>query len=259
MKMIEIEEFLGSLYPQINASSFDYGKIGLQFGNHQKEIKKIMLCLDGTLDVCEEAVKNNVDLLICHHPFMFTQMLNLDYNSTLGKKLKLLLENNLCIYAMHTNFDASINGMNDILAKHLQLKNITNPLGEYSKDSFLRVGECDEVSLNEYINHVKTTFNQPFVRVVGSLDTKITKVGIVGGSGGSCLYDAVKAGCDVLITGEIKHNVAFDALDAGICLIEVNHGIEAFYKEDIKKILEENFQDLDVILSEKDIDPIKNL
>ena len=86
MKVKEIVDYLLNKYPLELASSFDMGKVGLQFGSMSKEVKKVMICLDGTSDVIDEAIENNVDLLICHHPFLFSPMLNLDYNSPIGKR-----------------------------------------------------------------------------------------------------------------------------------------------------------------------------
>ena len=71
MKVREIVDYLQNLYPFELASSFDHGKIGLQFGSLSKEVKKVMIALDGTSKVIDEAIQNNVDLLITHHPFLF--------------------------------------------------------------------------------------------------------------------------------------------------------------------------------------------
>ena len=87
MKVKEIVDYLQTLYPVELASSFDYGKVGLQFGSLSKEVKKVMITLDGTSAVVDEALENNCDMLICHHPFLFNSIINLDYNSPLGKKM----------------------------------------------------------------------------------------------------------------------------------------------------------------------------
>ena len=124
MKVKEIVDFLLEKYPLELASSFDHGKVGLQFGSMSKEVKKVMICLDGTTDVIDEAINNNVDLLICHHPFLFSPILNLDYNSPLGRKMLKVFKSELNIFAMHTNFDTALNGMNDHLAEILELENV---------------------------------------------------------------------------------------------------------------------------------------
>lgn len=255
MKVKEIVDFLLEKYPLDLASSFDVGKVGLQFGSLSKEVKKVMICLDGTSAVIEEAISNNVDLLICHHPFLFSPIINLDYNSPLGKKMLKVFKNELNIFAMHTNFDCAINGMNDHLANLLGLSNVYSVPEVPTSESYMRIGEIDKLSLAEFAYFVKETFNEEAIRVVGDLDKQIKKVAILGGSGGGFAVAAKKLGCDCIITGEVKQNNAIDALEYNIGIIEVSHNVEAFFKEYIKNILEEKFENVEFILSKKDVNP----
>ena len=87
MKQFEITNFLENKFSPMLASQFDMGKIGLQFGSKNKEINKIMIALDATMDVVDEAIAKNCDLLITHHPFLFYPLLSVDYDSVLGRKL----------------------------------------------------------------------------------------------------------------------------------------------------------------------------
>ncbi len=259
MKVKEIVDFLLEKYPLELASSFDQGKVGLQFGSMSKEVKKVMICLDGTSDVVEEAILNNVDLLICHHPFLFSPILNLDYNSPIGKKMVKVFKNELNIFAMHTNFDCAIDGMNDHLAKLLELKNVYSVPEIPTNDSFMRIGEIDKMTLAEFAYYVKETLNEETVRVVGDLDKNVKKVAVLGGSGGSFAVSAKKLGCDCIITGEVKQNNAIDAIEYNMAIIEVSHSVEALYKQYIKDILSSKFTDVEFILSEKDVNPFKCL
>lgn len=254
-KVKDITSYLLTEYPISLASSFDLGKIGLQFGSMNKEVKKVMIALDGTTDVILEAISNNVDLLITHHPFMFNSMLNMNYDNPLQKRIKLVIQNELNVFAMHTNFDVAINGMNEILANKLSLSNIRSDQEEIDNNAFLRYGEIEETNLENFIEHVKKSLNVDYVKVVGDLNSKVSKVGIIGGSGAFELYKASFRNCDTFITGEIKHNQALDALDLGINLIEVNHGVERIFKEYIKNKLETVFSEVEFVLSVKDIEP----
>ncbi len=259
MKVKEIVDYLLNKYPLELASSFDIGKVGLQFGSMSKEVKKVMICLDGTSDVIDEAINNNVDLLICHHPFLFSPMLNLDYNSPIGKKMLKVFKNELNIFAMHTNFDTAIDGMNDYLASLLGMKNVYSVPEVPTSESYMRIGEIDKCSLVEFAYFVKETFKEEGIRVVGDLDKNIKKVAILGGSGGSFVVPAKKLGCDCIITGEVKQNNAIDAVEYNMSIIEVSHSVEALFKEYIKKILEKEFTDVEFILSNKDVNPFKCL
>lgn len=258
MKQIEITKFLNSIYPEELASGFDNGKISLQFGSNNKEIKKIIIALDGTINVVNQAIENNCDLLITHHPFMFSPLLSINYDSIMGQKLIKVLSNKLNIFSMHTNFDVGNNGMNDILANKLNLSNIHFIKDELDSSCLMRIGEIEETKLSVLANNVLNNFNQSSVKTIGDLDKKIKTIGIVGGAGSSEINNAIRYKCDCFITGEIHHHIALEAIEQGICMIEVNHFVESLFKENLKEILLNKFPDLEIILAEEK-DPFVNI
>ena len=255
LKVKDVYNYLSSLYPMENASSFDVGKVGLQFGSMNDEVKKVILCLDITNDVIDEAIKKDVNLIIAHHPFMFSPLVNLNYDSNFGQKLLKVFNNRINIMAFHTNFDVAIGGMNDTLANLLGLENIEMTTPELNCDSFVRIGKCQETTLKDYCKVVKSAFNQDMVRVAGDLNKKITKVAIVGGSGSSCYNDAIRSGADVFVTGQIPHHLGFDALENDFALIEVSHGIEFMGINAIKEKLESKFSTIEFIITLCNMDP----
>lgn len=259
VKVKQIVDFLLEKYPLDLASSFDIGKVGLQFGSMSRKVNKVMIALDGTYDVVEEAINNNCELLLTHHPFLFSPIINLDYNSPLGKKMLKVFKSELNLFSMHTNFDCALGGMNDLLAEILGFKNVYSIPEVPTSDSYMRIGEIDELSLSEFAYSVKETLKEEAVRVVGNLDRKIKKVAVLGGSGGNYNVVAKKLGCDCIITGEVKQNNAIDAIEYGMCIIEVSHSVEALFKSYIKSILEEAFPEVEFILSNKDVNPFKVL
>lgn len=254
-KVLDIVNYLKTKYPLEYASSFDHGKIGLQFGSMNAKVDKVLIALDGTSKVVEEAINKNAQLLITHHPFMFNSLLSLNYDSPMGQKMLKVFKNNLNIYAMHTNYDSVIGGMNDVLGQILGLNNIKGLSDENVNDNFLRYGDIEEITLGEYAEKVKKIFGLKSVRVVGDLNKKIKTIGVVGGSGTSELFKAIHFGCDCFVTGEIKQNHAIDANEYGLCLIEVPHAVEGVYREIIKKELSEQFPDVEFIVSCMDKDP----
>lgn len=257
MKLAEIIKILQEKYSPELASSFDIGKIGLQFGTANAEVKKIMVALDGTSAVVDEAIENHVDLLLTHHPFMFNPMISLNYDSPFGVKMLKVFKNKLNIYAMHTNFDTAVDGMNDMLARKLNLANIHAQKEEIDGSCFLRIGDTTPMDLEEYVQIVLEKLNEPGARVVGNHSKKIKKVGIVGGAGASELMLAKNLGCDCLITGEIRHNNAIDAIENNFAIIEVSHSIEALFKEYIKKELEQILDGVEIVTSKVEKDPFR--
>lgn len=252
----EILAFINELYPLTNASDFDKGKVGMQFGSQDAKVKKVILALDTTIEVVDEAILQGANLIISHHPFMFAPLLNLDYDSPFGKKLLKVMKNELNIMAFHTNFDVAEDGMNDTLANLLDLKDIHYITNEINPDAFLRVGSTS-TTLEELIKKVKKVYHQDAVNYVGSLNKQINSVGIVGGSGSSEFYEALNAGCDVFITGQIPHHLGLEAKYYDMALIEVSHAVEFFGVKHLKEVLEQKFPDVEFILSSVDADPFK--
>lgn len=257
MKLTEIIKILQDKYSPELASSFDFGKIGLQFGTANAEIKKILIALDGTSDVVDEAIESNADLLLTHHPFMFNPMLSLNYDSPFGVKILKVFKNKLNIYSMHTNFDTASAGMNDMLANKLGLSNIRAQKEEIDGSCFIRIGNINPMDLDEYVQVVLEKLDEPGARVVGSPSKKIKTVGIVGGAGASELKLAKNLGCDCMITGEIKHNNAIDAVENNFAIIEVSHSIEALFKEYVKAELENILDGVEIITSKVEKDPFR--
>ncbi len=261
MKMMllvkDILNYINQLYPLVNSHSFDNGKVGLQFGNPDKVVNKIMLCLDTTEEVIDKAIKEHVNLIISHHPFMFSPLLNLDYRTNFGRKLQKVIKNDINIMAFHTNFDVGLDGMNDVLAKKLELSNIHFLTEEICQDSLIRVGNVKPMKLLEFCYYVKEKFEIDNLRVVGNLDKVIETVSIVGGSGSSEFNDALRVS-DVFITGQIPHHLGIEAIENDFCLIEVSHAIEFYGLKMIKSKLEEKFN-VEIEISTTNFDPFKTI
>ncbi|MCM1259445.1 MAG: Nif3-like dinuclear metal center hexameric protein [Prevotella sp.] len=249
MELKKIIETLEKMYPSRLASHFDIGKIGLQFGNKNADIHKMMIALDGTSVVVQEALEEQVDLLLTHHPFLFTPMVSLDYQSVLGQKMYNVFSHQLNIYAMHTNFDVAMMGMNDLLAEKIGLSEIAPIKTEIDESCFMRMGYTEPIDLDRFARRVKDRLGEEAVRVVGNPAKTIQKVGIVGGSGCSEMQQAMQAGCDCFITGEIKHNYAIDAMEHDLALIEVSHSVEALCKVYLKEKLEHLFEGVEIVVS----------
>ncbi len=256
-KVKDITNYLLNKYPLNLASSFDLGKVGLQFGSLNQEVKKVMIALDGSTKVIDEAIMNDTDLLITHHPFMFNSMLSMDYDNPLQERIRKVIKNDLNVFSMHTNFDVAEGGMNEILAERLGLKNIHFVGDTINNESFIRIGEVDDITLADFLDVVKTKLKVDGLRYTGNLNKKIHKVGILAGSGGFELYLASRLHCDAFITGEVKHNQALDAVDLNLSLIEVSHAVERLFKEKVKEELEREFPNVTFLLALNDTDPLK--
>jgi dinuclear metal center YbgI/SA1388 family protein len=97
--------------------------IGLQIGTLNKDIQKVMVTLDMIEDVIDEAIAEDVDLIIAHHPLIFRPLKKITTNNAQGHMVEKCIKNNIAVYAAHTNLDVTVGGVNDLLASALQLQN----------------------------------------------------------------------------------------------------------------------------------------
>lgn len=252
----EILDFINEKYPLANASDFDKGKVGMQFGSFSAQVSKVMLALDTTEAVIDEAIAKGANLIISHHPFMFSPLVNLNYDSPFGKMLTKVIKHQLNIMAFHTNFDVAEDGMNDELARLLDLNDIHYVTDSIGVDSFLRVGSTD-LTLEELLLKIKKAFQQDAIRYVGNLNQRIKTVGIVGGSGSTEMFEAINAGCDAYITGQIPHHLGLEAKNYNLSIIEVSHAIEFYGVKHLKEVLAQKFSDLEFFLASVGADPFK--
>jgi dinuclear metal center YbgI/SA1388 family protein len=132
--------------------SEDWDNSGLQVGAYSWEVKKILTALDASSDVIESACKNNVDMLIVHHPFIFSGIKSLNFDSKIGSLIYKAAKNKLSIFSAHTNLDKVENGLNDLLAKKIGLTDLKvlkkDIKGENVKLVFFVPEEFEEKMLN---------------------------------------------------------------------------------------------------------------
>ena len=256
MQIKEIINYLDNKYPQDLASDFDKS-IGFAIGSLNFEVKKVLLALDLTFDVCKAAKRLGANLIITHHPFMFNPINKIIFDNPQGQIIKFLCDNNISIYSMHTNLDVGIYGVNDTLAKMLGI-NFTHDVA--TKDDMLVYGSIEEITLKELVKKVKEAYKLKGVRVVGNLNKKINSLGVIGGAGASIynINDCISKGVDCFITGEVHLDKAIYASQNDLAIIEVNHGVERFVFESLVKDLNEKFGDI-FIVSNINTDPLVNM
>lgn len=124
VELLEIIKYIENIAPKNLAE--DYDNVGLIIGKKESEIKRIMVCLDVTSKVVEEAVGKSVDLIVSHHPFIFKGLKRINGDDVKGSIIYNLIKNNIAVYSAHTNLDIADGGVNESLAKVLGLCNLQN-------------------------------------------------------------------------------------------------------------------------------------
>ncbi len=179
--------------------------------NSGRDIDKVMLCLDVTLDVVKEAKKVGAQLIISHHPVIFKPLKNIDFHSP----VYLLCKEEISCIAMHTNLDAAEGGVNDMLAGMLGITDCT---------IFEEVGRIGELSSPTSTLDLTTRIAselkcQPRYYDAGS---PISRIAVLGGAG-SYVDKACKCSADCYITGELRHDDWLMAKQLSISVIEAGH------------------------------------
>ncbi len=249
MKCNDIFEYLKGLYPIELA--MDWDNSGFLLGRGDKEVKNILVVLDITNDVLDYAIEKKIDLIISHHPIIFSSVKRITGDTLLGNYILRILENNISVISMHTNFDIANGGMADIAEQKLLLSN-TKPLEVTAtiEGKELGVGKIGDlkkaVSFDELLNLIKETFDLKNLTVFGreNIKGKIKRIAISPGSGRG-MYKYALGEADVLITGDITHHEGLDAANEGMCIIDATHyGLEHVFIErisnDLKKYSEIN-------------------
>ncbi|MGL5755100.1 MAG: Nif3-like dinuclear metal center hexameric protein [Paraclostridium sp.] len=122
MKLKSFTKHIEKKYPLDLA--YDWDNVGLIVGDYDSEIKRVMIALEANESVVDEAIDNNIDLIITHHPFIFSKMKKINSSDLKGKLIHKLIKNNIAIYSMHTNFDIAFDGLNDYFVDMLKLNNV---------------------------------------------------------------------------------------------------------------------------------------
>ena len=210
-----------------------WDNVGLMLGNFNNEVKKVLICLDVTTKVVNEAILNNVDLIVSHHPLIFKPLKSLNFTVDFKSNIiKNLIKNDISVISFHTNLDSATFGLNDFLAKKLDLKNI-NILFEHEiyKDAGLgRIGELsEEFTQEKFIVYMKEKFNLRTVSAVLGNNDNIKTVALLGGSGADFIYTLPKV--DIYLTGDVGYHAALDALEMKKNIIDVGHFTEHLVKD----------------------------
>ncbi|MCX7843229.1 MAG: Nif3-like dinuclear metal center hexameric protein [Clostridia bacterium] len=361
LKCSEIFQYLESLAPKKLAEEWD--NTGLMVGGAGRAVKKVLVCLDVTPDVAEEAIISRTDLIISHHPLIFKALKKISDEDSKGLLIHKLIKHDIGVYSLHTNLDFAMGGLNDWLAEKLGLQNIqilkeykseklyklvvfvpgeamekvrealcqagAGCIGNYSDCTFMtqgigtfrplegatpyigtkstlekvdeyrletiipeehlnralksmleahpyeeaaydiypleikgkayglgRVGELQEgLNLESFAAYVKGKIAVSNLRIAGMTGV-IKKVGVFCGAFDDGLVNSVANKCDILVTGDVKHHSAVDAVQAGICVMDAGHfGTERIIVEKLAYILSKRFPGIEVVGSTVEKDP----
>ena len=248
MECKKVIEILEKQSPKSYACDWD--NVGLLVGREDKEIQKIYIALDATDEAIEEAIANGADMLLTHHPMIFKGMKRVTQEDFIGRRIIRLIQNDMVYYAMHTNFD--VMGMADLAADYLGISDtrvlkITS-VSETGEEGIGRYGSLKkEMTVRECCEDIKQAFSLENVKVFGDLERKVKTAAISPGSGKSVISNALQAGVDVLITGDIDHHEGIDAVAQNMTVIDAGHyGVEHIFIPYMEQYLKREAKELEI-------------
>ena len=261
-KVIDISKRIEKMAPVFLKE--DYDNVGIMVGDPQQEVKKVLLALDCTNEVLAEAVENNCDMIIAHHPLLFRRPKSIVKGDLLGDKVIKLIKEDITLYACHTNLDSARNGINETIVKMIGFESdeIIEPHDKNdNKDCgigrIIRLNKS--ITLNDVIQKVKNNLNIKELRVAKGRD-EIKTIAVINGSGQDFFDAAKRLGADCIITGDTTYHFVSDYKEMGINIIDAGHfGTEFTVFIKTLEFLKEEFTDVEFINSTKSKDPYEFL
>lgn len=239
-----------------------YDNAGLIVGDPNVEVKGVLITLDSTEDVVEEAIEKGANLIIAHHPIVFGGLKRFNGSNYVERTVIKAIKNDVAIYACHTNLDSVMDGVNSKICDLLGLENrsiLSLSKGEEQVGSGM-IGELSSsMEEMEFLKLVKGKFNAGSLRYTELLNKEVKKVAVCGGSGSFLLADAIAAGADVFVTSDFKYHQFFDAEDK-IVIADIGHfEAEICTQELIYDYLSKKFTTFGLHFSKVNTNPINYL
>ena len=209
-----------------------------------------------TPDVIHEAVSLHANLIVTHHPFIFSGIKRITPANTTGSMIFSLIQNNIAVYAAHTNLDNLSNGVNGILAFQLGLTDchILRPMSETSSPDIGAgmIGNLPyPIPVSAFIDHVKACLGLPFLRVSDLASPAVSRVAICGGSGSFLIDDAIRQHADIYLTGDIKYH-DFQRAEGRITIADIGHyESEQFAKQLFYSVISKKFSNFACFISQQ--------
>ena len=224
-----IRTLMNQWYPPSTAHGWD--KVGLITGAPQAPVHKVLLALDPTQAVVDEACQWGADMVITHHPLLLRGASFLSEESAKGRMVATLNRSHIALFNAHTNGDVAIDGVAQACADVIGLKDteVLAPEGTNDQGHIIglgRIGTVSPMSLREFARVVAQALpaGPTGLLVGGDLDATIHRVAVSPGAGDSLLDLVLTSGADVFITADLRHHPASEFLEEGHCgLICASH------------------------------------
>jgi dinuclear metal center YbgI/SA1388 family protein len=265
VKIIKVVDALEQFAPLPLQEDFD--NAGLQVGLTEADVSGALLCLDVNEQIVDEAIALGCNLIVAHHPLIFHKLAHITGENYVQRSVIKALQNGITILAMHTNMDNAMGGVNFKIAEKMKLTDVhffgnvlqySAPGSEKEMDYASGViGTFEEPqAADDFIIMLKRTFDVECVQANQLLRREIRRVAICGGAGAFLLPDAVKAGADAFVTGEMHYHEFFDHEQEIQIAVIGHYQSEQFTNEIFQSIIEERCPGVKCYLTKINTNPI---
>lgn len=249
----QIYEEMQRIAPLALAESWDNPGLLVDCGG---EVSRVLVTLDITPEVVEEAARKGCGLIVSHHPVIFSPLKKLSGQDVAFQ----LVKSGISAICMHTNLDAAEGGVNEVLAGIFGMREMeafAEGCGRVGSIEPVTVPELAKKAQKELASRCNQPFNGPAVQVkFADTGKTVRRLAVISGAGGSLFEDAVARGADCLLTGEANHHHAIDAKRLGLSLIAAGHYATEFpVTAAVAEKLRTAFPELEVLVSEDARDP----
>lgn len=217
----DILTVLETLAPYSLAESWD--NCGLLAGDRTASVSHVLCALDVTEAVAQEASRIGAQVIVAHHPAIFTSVSRVTADDATGRMLRHVITHNIAVICMHTNLDCAQGGVNDAFAAALKLENV-EPMGAGENGMLGRVGDYPGVPMSAAAcaAFVKRRLHAGGVRFVDG-SREIRRIAVGGGACGKMMDAALAKGADAFVIGDCSYDLMQRAQSLGLTLIDAGH------------------------------------
>ncbi|MDE7381179.1 MAG: Nif3-like dinuclear metal center hexameric protein [Muribaculaceae bacterium] len=258
VRVKDIADAIEKFAPRALQESYD--NTGLQVGHSNMKVSAVLVCLDITEEVVEEAIRRKCNLIVSHHPLIFKGLKHLTGATVSERVIERAIKENIALYASHTNLDSTFEGVSYEMATILGLSDLKVLEPRQDGSGLGVIGEIPTTPTIEFLRKVKKKFNVKCLRFSDEAARLVVrKVALCGGAGVSLCGKAIEEGADVFITGDVKYH-DFTTYGQDIVLVDIGHyESELCSRNILARVILRNFTDFPVFISESDINPVKFL
>jgi dinuclear metal center YbgI/SA1388 family protein len=250
MKISDIIHHLESIAPRHYQEEYDNS--GLIAGDMSKECSAVLVCLDCTEDIVREASERKCNLIVSHHPLIFRPIRNIHPGNGTGRALIAAIKEDIAIYAIHTNLDNIISGVNATIADRLGLINreILLPKTDQASVGSGLIGNLRKaIPENQLLSDLKTGFNIPVIRHSPLTGKPVSRVAVCGGAGSFLISNALQKGAGFFISADIKYHAFFEG-EGKMVIADIGHfESEQFAIDLLCQVILEKFPNFAVLKS----------